>query len=668
MAKIPIYQRQRFGPSGAELPSGQMEAVRLAGEQGANIAQAGKTVMGIGSVLGEVAAKQIAAQNAIDTEKAKTDAGVQLEEIFNRHKSETKDPNIFSDSVIKESEAALKSISSGQSKDVSKALEADFYQLAGRTKIRASQEALRKTVDGGLASLSVQEEALRNTALIDFQEGRNLSAGRDAIDKYNTTIQSFVNTGILSQEQGVEKSMKFRDAVAWDGFTQALTIDPTGVAENIDGAIKGYNLTPQQAIRARSMADVSKNTERSKYDGMRGFNIEQLITTGKGVPGFEEKAQGVFGKDYADVKKEIDVARKLFPVAEQIKILPQGEIKKLLDATNPAKKPLSDNPDADIRNYAILEKFAAEEVAARNKDPLASVIDDVAQNPDYQIMIDEAKARQKNMGIVDWKAMGNQERDDFISNFRNASTTERINQVASLKDKYGRHTTKAMSEMISKGLPVEANLMTEVDPKTALWLGETATMKMPELKQMMGDDKNAGNISRETMKQYYEQFGKTIIPSNQGQLGQYAEATAKLSLMYAARGIKNPSESAVNDLYGQYNYSGTLRIPKGYDKGKVGSFASYMMNEGIQKDIGKIDVGGILPDLWLSRLQANGSWYVNEDESGMVLYNEDVPVITKDGNVVEFPFSIAQSFGKKQIGIDIAGYPIEKVSSEVGIK
>lgn len=669
MAKIPVYTRQEFGANGNALPGGSMEAVRLAGSMGQNIQTAGNALIQTGEILGQFAAKQREAQDVIDRQKADADASVQLEEIFLKNKAEVNDPDLFKSNVETESKEALDRIAGNYSGNVSKALQADNAMQMAKVKVRALHEAVRKTSDSGQAVLIQQEEILTNQALVDFQGGANPNASRDAIAKYNTLVAEQVKAGAIDINDAAIKTQKFRNDVTWKTFQQAVSLNPTVIAESIDSAIKVYDLSPQQAIQARTLADNYRNAERSKYDNLRNGNIEKIITDGVGIQGFEEKAQIVFGKDYKAVGEEIASAKALYPVAQQLKILPESEIKKLLDKHNPLNNPVGVNFDADIKSFSVLQAAAAKEIAVRNRDSFAAVIDDVPQNTDYQIVLDDALARQRNMGIVDAKVMSEQERDGFVYNYVNGlSATDRITAMSKLQAKYGRHTSKAVSEMVAKGLPVEATLMTEVNPQVAMWLGETSVMKVPELKQMLGDDKNANNIMRETIKQYQEQFGKTIIPSNIKQSQNYAEAVSKLSLLYASKGYKNPSGRAVSDLYGQYNYAGTLRVPMGYEKAKITSFAHYMMNEGIQKDLDKIDTGGIVPDLWLARLQSNGEWYVNENEDGMVLYNEGVPVMTKKGYVVEFPFSVAQSMEKKQVGIDIAGYPIEQVTAGAGVE
>src|SRR3990167_1642473 len=669
MARIPTSKRQKIGPGGSDFPGGSMDAVRLAGDPFENLQMAGNALTQTGAILGQFAAKQKEAQDVIDRQTANADASVALEEIYIKNKSQISDPSLFQSTVETESKEALGKITGNYSGNVSKLLQADHAEMMAKVKIRAMQDSLRKTHDNGQAVLAHQEEILTNQALIDFRGGSNLNASRDAISKYNVFVGEQLGSGAIGPEDAENKMQKFRDDVTWVTFQQAVSLNPTEIAGNIDSAIKIYDLSPQQAIKARVVAENYKGAEYSKYDSLRPANIEKIITEGVSIQGFEEKAQGVFGKDYKGVSEEIVSAKALFPIAQQFKILPENEIKKLLDTHNPTNKPVGVNFDADVKSFSVLQSLAAKEIAERNRDSWAAVIDDVPQNTDYQIVIDDALARQRSMGIISPKVMGEPERDKFVSDYINAvSATDRITAMSELQTKYGRHYSKAMTEMVAKGLPVEATLMTEVGPQTALWLGQTSAMKIPQLKEMLGDDKNGNNIMRETIKQYNEQFGKTIIPSNIKQSQDYAEAATKLSLLYAAKGYKNPSERAVSDLYGQYSYAGTLRIPMKYDKAKVTSFASYMMNEGVQKDIDKIETGGIMSELWLSRLQSNGEWYVNENEDGMVLYMEGVPVTTKSGYVVEFPFSMAQSIEKKQIGIDIAGYPATQVSTGASIK
>ncbi len=669
MARIPTSRRQKVGPGGSDFPGGTLDAVRLAGDPFENLQRAGNALTQTGAILGQFAAKQKEAQNVIDRQTANADASVALEEVYIRNKSQINDPSLFQSAVETESKEALEKIAGNYSGSVSKLLQADHATTMAKVKIRAMEDSLRKTHDNGQAVLVRQEEILTNQALVDFRGGSNPNASRDAISKYNVFVGEQLGSGAIGPEDAEIKMQRFRNNVTWATFEQAVSLNPTVISENIDSAIKVYDLSPQQAIKARKISETLKGAEYSKYDSLRGVNIEKIISEGVGVSGFEEKAQVVFGKDYKSVSEEIASAKALHLVAQQFDRLPESEIKKLLDTHNPANKPVGVNFDADMKSFTVLSSLAAKEIAIRNSDSFAAVIDDVPNNADYSLMLDDALSIQRNMGIVSPKVMGVPERDKFVSDYVNAiSATDRIAAMSKLQDKYGRHYSKAVAEMVAKGLPVEATLMTEVNPQTALWLGETSAMKIPQLKEMLGDDKNSNNIMRETIKQYNEQFGKTIIPANIKQSQDYAEAAAKLSLLYAAKGYKKPSERAVSDLYGQYSYSGTLRIPMGYDKAKVTSFASYMMNEGIQKDIDKIETGGIMSELWLSRLQSNGEWYINENEDGMVLYMEGVPVTTKSGYVVEFPFSTAQSIEKKQVGIDIAGYPTTQVSTGVSIK
>ncbi len=68
------------------------------------------------------------------------------------------------------------------------------------------------------------------------------------------------------------------------------------------------------------------------------------------------------------------------------------------------------------------------------------------------------------------------------------------------------------------------------------------------------------------------------------------------------------------------------------------------------------------------RIVTNGAWYTNEDETGMKLYHEEVPIIDKKGKIIEFGFADAQAFTQTQTGLDIAGYPVSQVTTGAGIK
>ena len=251
MAIIPTYERTQFGPRGSDLPGPSSIDTQTAVQAGKNMQAGGQALLNVGQVLASIADKQMAAQDAIDRTKASTDADLQLNQLFTDTQQSELNGFVFEDKVKKGGLAIVNNIVSQYSGNVAKEIKSHLYQKYGQLQIQASAESHRKIVDNGEAVRVRETENSINNALRSTALG-NPEAIPDAIAGNNAMIDDHLKAGIMNPKQADLEKIKYKEQITWSGFEQTLQNDPEGISKNIEEAIKVFDLTPEQAVTARS--------------------------------------------------------------------------------------------------------------------------------------------------------------------------------------------------------------------------------------------------------------------------------------------------------------------------------------------------------------------------------------------------------------------------------
>lgn len=663
MARIPVYNKPlRPGATARDLPSGSFNAIARAGQPGQDIARAAGALGNIGEQLMSIGIAQKRAENATVETQTKVAIGQQADELFLKHQTEIQDPAKFEATVIGDIDKLVEREMKGKNQAVRRAMDGYVLNTKAQMTLAAKRESLKKQQDAAnAADLSIRDHLL-NRAL-RLQKDGDIEATHAAITDYALTIAKNTDSGLMTQEQGERRVQSFTEGVRWSAFEQALQTDPTTVGKNVDAVIKNLNLSETQAIKARQRAEVAVKSEKHKFDSTRGINLEQIITTGQGLKGWEDIAPGVYGDEYADVQAEIDIARTYNEHMERFKGMPQDEIITELGELHPSSKPISDNPDRDFVLYGIFATQATKMLGEREKDPFAAVSQAaMAAGGDTENQIAAAIALQEQIGVREARVMSNKTATDILQKFNGAiSVSERIQLMDETEASYGRYSGKAIKELVASGLPTEALYMTgkKVDGTTKQMLAQTMGMTETQLKKLLGPDEKASAVTSEVAQLFNEEFGNTIPPGYTNNKIAHIEVARKLALLNTANG-KNARE-AIDSLYDGYHYVDTLRIPKDTvpDKSRITKFASWYQTQGITQELDNIDTGNIPRDLYLPLVQSQGRWFTNDEETGMVLYDhENKPVLTKDGEMLQYRFDQIGTLQSMQQGLDEAGYPI----------
>lgn len=669
MGKITQYRdtvKARPGEGPEDLPKAAMfEGMKAAaGQRGQDIARAGAAFGNIGAQLFNIGLAQKKAENATTETLTRVAIGQQADEIFLKHQTEIQDPVKFEAAVNSDIDKLIEREMKGKNQAVRRAMDGYVLSTKAQMTLGAKKEALRKLQDTANAADIYNRDHLLNRAL-KLQKDGDTNALSNTITEYTATVARNTDAGLMTQAQGEAKVQSFTDAVRWSSFEQALQTDPTTVGKDVEAVIKNLGLSETQAIKARSRAEVAVKSEKHKFDSTRGVNIERIIATGQGLKGWEDIAPGVYGEEYADVQAEIDIARNYGERMEKFRGMPQDEILTELDELHPANMPVSDNPDRDFGLYGILSTQATKMLGEREKDPFAAVSQQAkAAGGDTENQIAAAISLQEQIGVRESRVMSNATATDILQKFNGAiSVSERITLMDDISASYGRYSGKAIKELVAKGLPTEALYMigNKVDGTTKQMLAQTMGMTETQLKKLLGPDEKASAVTSEVAQLFNEDFGNTIPPGYTNNKIAHIEVARKLALLNTANG--KSARDAYDSLYGGYHYVDTLRIPKDTvpDKKRITKFASWYQTQGIMQELSDIDTGKIPPADYLPLVQSQGRWFTNDDETGMVLYDhENKPVLTKDGEMLQYRFDQIGELRMMQEGLDIAGNPIVK--------
>lgn len=619
MPQIPLAQRERILPGGSELPGPSFERVQIAGT-------AGRGIAGIGSALADIGLK---AQNANDNAELQL-ASVNIEGQWQKAKerlSNITDPTDFQNAANKE----LATIAKNAEKTLNFRNKKRFKPVVASLTVNAEKDIFReftaKTVDNSKAALVTTQTTLIN----DVVSGKkNLNTGRQI---NSIIVNDMVKNGILSKEDAAKKIESFDFDISNQLFLKELEGDPKGINSLSRDKIRDkYNMTEEQATKAKFTAESLDKKENIKIRDNIGNHLNSLQNTGIGDPDTVKLAESNLDKDeLAKFKQAETNAIQIHTDSVDIKGMTVGEINNKLTTLIPKGGKDFEQENKRFEAFIINGKI---ELDLIKKDPYGSVIKKDEQK--FKTKVDEISemvSRQKARGIQFTAVSAKSERDNIIAQYTKSDATGKRGLITSLTGQYGRYAENLMFELSEDGLPVEANLMVILSERSPSEppafvqsnLASISGVSISKLKEAIADEGLQKTVLEKTFNQMKD-FTNTMPPGDVEQKLVYQDLAARYGLFMLADGQASSWEEVsigISKLFDdRYYYSGTLAIPKGkgYDKDKIEGFLSRRLRGKLLKENDVKFDEDFTENTKQPFLNATGEWYTNEDESGAKLY------------------------------------------------
>lgn len=375
--------------------------------------------------------------------------------------------------------------------------------------------------------------------------------------------------------------------------------------------------------------------------------------------------------------------QKLASNIASLKTLPSDEINQLLRSAEPQE---GEGYAAQSQRFGALAKAAQQVIKLRDADPVRYVtenspnvqkasqtVEDVNTNPDatvqerqmaYRNLINTSLAEQERLGVVKPKLLSEPEAQAFEQRMLTADEPA-ADFVAGLEQTYGKgdngYFGDVMQELVARGnVPPVMMIIPDLEsPAARQVVSGLANVSMDELKAGV----NALDV-RDVKEQVSEVIGQLRVtlgpqsPEMVTQLSGYNDMMVKIAVDSLGRGAHESASSAVdsarNLLLGQYEFQGTLRLPKTVDPSAVTIGLSNYLDLELLPNIDASDVPVDLTnartpeeaiEYWQEQVEDKHFWLSDNETKGAYLWAEgDNGVfypVNQGGEQVFMPFDSA---------------------------
>ncbi|MEE9366724.1 MAG: hypothetical protein V3W44_08565 [Dehalococcoidales bacterium] len=433
-----------------------------------------------------------------------------------------------------------------------------------------------------------------------------------------------------------------------------------------------------QTLLAQAIREKRRVEAEIASEGMRAFRAEQVILNERigdflhdvlvnGPPGVgregeameiaenpidEARRNPLYTPDQLDrLDAQFEINKDGFFIHEQLRYADPVQTAALLEAFRPKEGAIEFRHHNS--SYGTLVSFAVEVQKARAKDPnqYAESLLVLAGNQDTG----EARIRanletQQSMGIPPhkWRVVSDGQAEDIVLQYKDAKTgTAKAAMLAQVSQQWGIYGQSALEEMYERtnGLPENARLMLHAGPITRSKLADTEGMTENQLAEGMSDTDRT-DLAKDFDDGFDDKFGQTINPRRFDIKNNLRSIGRRITLFNAQTGVEDPAETALTELFeSQYEFNGTLRVPRGIEMGTVQGHGNRVVEalEGVP-----LETGVESADAFQDRIEDDGNWYINNDETGAILFLDGVAVTTAEGVQIEFLF--AEAAGPAPIG------------------
>lgn len=440
-----------------------------------------------------------------------------------------------------------------------------------------------------------------------------------------------------------------------------------------------YNaLDWEQQASLRAMAETKIRQGDARYKAgvtqqMRDAQAQHRDGIVDPVPIPEASFTRAFPEDGARLYQEYQNSRKMAADIGSFKTLPAGDIATVIAAGAP--KPGEGYEAADQRQNLRIQA-AQRVIQQRNADPAGYVVQNTPELAGLRARIDDPQtppadkaaitqryvtdslAEQTRLGIAQPKVLTPGQADAIGQQAMAATRPEdSANLIASLEQQYGKHFPRVFNELVAgkklaNELIIIPNLPTPAARET---VSRLARVKETDLTQ--GIDAKDQKSVKDLVTTNLEAMAATIplLTEQSSEVMNAYETTMRKAAYGFMAGGMSPSDAvtrAQSLLLGQYQFSGSIRVPRGLDTSAVQQGTQSRLYDSLDGiDVPRDLIAGArnpeqVQEEWLRTVRARPLWFTSDDDGGVGLWAQGADGVryrvTKGGAPVSFTWAELQ--------------------------
>lgn len=454
--------------------------------------------------------------------------------------------------------------------------------------------------------------------------------------------------------------------------------DPAGTLKQIDRGVWDNYLDPDRrdALVGQLEARMRVRDAGASQDAidLAQSSVKSIIETGQHLsPDLEAQIKtGLTPREFERYQSQVARADEVYRATGDMATLPPGDMVSRIEKLRPQGGD-PDFADKEAAYSTALQRYT-QVMNARRQDPGLAVrqaFPDVAQawqqyegaqGPDQSKALQNAlsmsQKAQTALGIpiTQQRLMPDEMARSIAGQIRGAAPEKAAQTLNGVAQQFGSYWPKAFRQMSRLLDPASKVAATIDDSATAALLIETSRQPQAELEKTLGLTGTA-KTAMLTQIQNDENWKDLAYSLGQRQGGSQtandifqAVQTLALGRMRAFQEDQTTAtDKAIKAIIGDkydfaYSSNGqAFRVPKGHDFARIQGAARDVLDT-LAPD--GIDVPGLLHgqtradglDKYMSAVHRNGYFVTNDDETGVILYNERGVPVTRNNVPLEFRF------------------------------
>lgn len=509
------------------------------------------------------------------------------------------------------------------------------------------------------------------TFLLPTVIGKKVVSDEEAIEHFKKTGENF---GLFKTPEAADKY-----GVALHNQQESMYVGTERGApgQPVSSAPKTYSaLDWEQQSALRTMAETKIRQGDARYKAgvtaqMRDAQAMHRDGIVDPVPMTEQQFTRAFGEEGPRLYAEYQNSRLMGADIGSFKSMPVGDIAAVLERGRP--QPGEGYAAADQRQNLRLQ--AAQQIQQQRKaDPMGYVVANTPELKGMQARIDAAQpadrpaltqrfvtdslAEQARLGITQPRVLTPGQADSISQQAMSATRPEdSANLIGGLEAQYGQHFPRVFNELvagkkIANELLIIPNLQT---PAAREGVSRLARVKEADLTQ--GIDAKDQKTVKDLVTTNLEAMGATVpllTEQSSEVMNAYETTMRKMAYSFMAGG-QSPSDAvtrAQSLLLGQYQFAGSMRLPKAVDQSAAKQGAQSRLYDSLDGvDVPRDLVAGArqpeeVQQEWLRTVRARPLWFTNDDDSGVSLWAQGADGVryrvTKGGAPVSFTWAELQ--------------------------
>lgn len=683
MPKLP----DDLGPRPTPNYQGQVVPISSGGTAGMARARLGDTLSGIGDQLQGVQDRTQQRQDKLSYARAKSSL---LQEQITAISELENDPDYsthetrYQERMKKAKDSSLKLLNNGYDREAFM-IDSDADVLRGLESVKS--KAWQRETDTAISSVEKMRQDNREAAIRapDVTTRMNLiKSTQDAID--GLAVRGYIpQTKAVTMRQSAAEDYATASIDSLPYGQQIKALKDKGVADFIPSDKRAdmlrraeQQLKQEQALNRAAISDRVQDATAAYLSGLKYDNppSQQEMVSAYG----EKEGQ----QRYASLQK----TQKLGADISYAALATPEELATLLAGADPRKAVVGAGFAEDSQRFGMLVNSVSAMQKEKQADPVSylqkydpkfkALWESLGQSGNYAEYARTMTAEQQRLGVQDVKLLPEKYAQTVVSEFNKLAEggENSADMIEQLAGQWGKQWPTVYKQL-SKDLPPSALVIASgVDRPTAEILARTAPLKTEELRAGIPKDK-VSKLPGELSTQFAE-FQRTLLQQAGGEktFSTIYDQAQRLALTYMGRGddettaVEKAYASLVSD---KYVIKDTYRIPTQYNADAISDAAEQLLrpdnslensfeigkvgilpNQAARESAPELNLDGIdvLPEPGVSKeflqkraksaLQRNGYWVTNGDETGLVLYSNDLrgrpSAVTRNGNVIEVSF------------------------------